>query len=159
MSLTLKLMIPLISDNITVDDLSEECGFVNAFTNDINKPYLDNHVFLMYEWDTNSHKKFKRYMKLKKDKNIHSCMKYIINGKKYLIYVYCLKGKEITELKSNYITFTGQKKLKIIDFWRTKDKDINEYALSPFINYTEYKASYVPEIDYTENKKTRWPYI
>ena len=47
-NLTTKLIIPLLDDNIVLEDVSEESGFVNAYTDDINKPFYDNHIFLLY---------------------------------------------------------------------------------------------------------------
>ena len=60
-----KLIIPLLDDNITREDVSPNSGFVGIYTEDINKPYLDNHIFLLYDSEVNTieamnrHKKFK----------------------------------------------------------------------------------------------------
>ena len=43
------MIIPLIDESFTTDDFSKEAGFIDAFDTDINKPYLDNHIFLMYD--------------------------------------------------------------------------------------------------------------
>ena len=49
-NLTTKLIIPLLDDNIVLEDVSEESGFINAFTDDINKPFYDNHIFFIFSY-------------------------------------------------------------------------------------------------------------
>lgn len=46
---TTKFILPLLfPSNLRVLDKTQ-CKFVNAYLTDINKPYLDDHVFLVYE--------------------------------------------------------------------------------------------------------------
>lgn len=44
-----KYVIPLLDDNLTKDDLKLSTGFINAYTEDINRPWHNNNVFLLYK--------------------------------------------------------------------------------------------------------------
>ena len=48
MSTQMKLIVPLLDDNITADTISEEAGFIDAYTWNKNEPYIDNCIFLMF---------------------------------------------------------------------------------------------------------------
>ena len=40
-------IVPLMDDNLTWQDLTVESGFINAYTSDKNRPYLEDKVFLV----------------------------------------------------------------------------------------------------------------
>lgn len=48
MSKQCKVLIPLLGENMMLEDISEDVGFYNAYTSNIDKPYLDSHIFLVY---------------------------------------------------------------------------------------------------------------
>lgn len=152
MSMSLKLMIPLISNTLTKNDLSKEAGFVEAYTDDVNKPYLDHHIFLMYDYFSNTAAKFRRMKKFQKDKAAHSEMIYKIEGKLYSVYVYPIKASS-ANLKAGRIAYTGLDKSKIINFWGYEDKEVIKYLSNPYNISHRYEPSYVPEIDQEETKK------
>ena len=45
----MKLIIPLLDDKFTSFIVSDKAGFINAYTWNKNKPYIDNCIFLMYD--------------------------------------------------------------------------------------------------------------
>ena len=47
MSNITKTIIPLIDDDLTLEDFSESTGFEAVYYEDINRPYLDNHIFII----------------------------------------------------------------------------------------------------------------
>ena len=48
MSKQCKVLIPLLGENMMLEDISEDVGFYNAYTSNIDKPYLDSHNLLVY---------------------------------------------------------------------------------------------------------------
>ena len=70
-NLTTKLIVPLLDDNIVLEDVSEESGFVNAYTDDINKPFYDNHIFLLYK-SVDTIESLRRFQKFNKLTTIHN---------------------------------------------------------------------------------------
>ena len=78
-NLTTKLIIPLLDDNIVLEDVSEESGFVNAFTDDINKPFYDNHIFLLYK-SVDTIESLRRFQKFNKLTTIHNIRYITINN-------------------------------------------------------------------------------
>lgn len=49
MNETTKYIMPLLFNDKCHELIDNENGFINAYLSDINKPYLCNHIFLMYE--------------------------------------------------------------------------------------------------------------
>ena len=88
MSATDKLIIPLLDDQFTSDLFTDNAGFIDAKYIDINKPYLDNHVFLIYDADLTDIDNFKRHEKMLKMTNLHSYRYARINGLLFLIYTF-----------------------------------------------------------------------
>ena len=66
MSLQMKLIIPLLDKSLTKEDISPEAGFVDAYNYDINRPALENCVFLMYDAYTRTPESNRRYGKFEK---------------------------------------------------------------------------------------------
>ena len=62
----LKLAIPLLNTDIKLSDIDSTTGFVGAYFEDINKPYLTDHMFLMYDDTVKGDNVAKRFYKLSK---------------------------------------------------------------------------------------------
>lgn len=123
----MKVMIPLIDESITLDDISEEAGFIDAFDADINKPYLDNHIFLMYDPNKNTKKAQIRYAKFSKIGTLYNRRIIHCDGKPYLIYAFVRINNE---LKRDKKLLTGtivdsKNKLRLMRFWKGNDDDVN----------------------------------
>ena len=58
-------ILPLIDDSITLDDISINSGFINAYTEDINRPYLEDKVFLLYDSKVNTAESMNRFRKFR----------------------------------------------------------------------------------------------
>ena len=48
MSKQCKVLIPLLGENMMLEDISEDVVFYDAYTSNIDNPYLDSHIFLVY---------------------------------------------------------------------------------------------------------------
>ncbi len=118
MSNLAKVILPLIDNNISLEDIAEDTGFVGIYMEDINRPYLDDHVFLMYNWnDVMSTKVFYKF------KNMSSFYGYRIiylKGVPYIVYTFT-SNSLINRLKKGVAILRDVNKLRILQFWQFKD--------------------------------------
>lgn len=118
MSNLAKVILPLIDNNISLEDIAEDTGFVGIYMEDINRPYLDDHVFLMYNWnDVMSTKVFYKF------KNMPSFYGYRIiylKGVPYIVYTFT-SNSLINRLKKGVAILRDVNKLRILQFWQFKD--------------------------------------
>lgn len=147
MSVHLKLAIPLLDSNITKDDLSKEAGFVDAYNENINRPYLTNHIFLLYEYYSNTEKSIKRDEKLKNSPYLYDEQVISINKKPYLLYTFSVLNKTINNILSDIPTIPNKEKLQIAKCWMFSDEDINSFMFEPTLK-RKFKDSSVPEEDW-----------
>lgn len=150
MSLTEKLLIPLVSNVITINDLSPELGFVDAYTHDKNDPSLDRHLFLMYKRDTSTTEKWKLHNKLKNDPNLYCRKIYRINNIWYVIYVYLCTYENLTMyfLQNNANSISPESAMKIIAFWKNTDDRIKDLIFNSATTIYKTTGGCVPERDF-----------
>lgn len=154
MSLQDKLIIPLLDDGITAEDLKESKGFVGLYTSDINRPYLDNHVFLLFSLDCINSESVERGVKFSKLKNLYNRKLTRINGKLYDIYAFTRSNFTIKSiLKRSYI-ISDDEKIKIFKFWGLNDPEVNMYMLYGRI-VNNYNENIIPEEDLTGYEKSQ----
>lgn len=110
---------PLIDDNLTLDDLSIESGFVNAYTSDKNRPSLENKIFLMYDSSVNTKQSLFTHCKIKKLDTLFSTKYIKINGKHYIVYCFTTPkyNTQIRSLKICGKTNNLDATLEIYRFW------------------------------------------
>jgi hypothetical protein len=151
MSTSLKLLIPLAIDPTPLQLLSKEAGFIDAYTHDLNKPFLENKIFLMYEADFNTTEKAERFEFFCR-LNI-PFYTYKIGGKKRLVYYFDIKTKSIMNPKASSVCtiYHDDERHKIISFWENKDKDVNEYMYEQK-KPVFYEENIIPIEDYDENQ-------
>lgn len=127
MTKRMKMIIPLIDKSFTTDDFSKEAGFVDAFDTDINKPYLDNHIFLMYDPNVKTKKSAIRYQKFSKLSTLYNRRIIRVNDKPYLVYAFVIVNNEVKRDKKQLtgnITLS-KNKLRIMQFWKGNDEDVS----------------------------------
>lgn len=141
------LIVPLIDDLITENDLSEKAGFVDAFTSDKNRPYLDNHTFLMYK-DTGTIESLNTKKKLSKLPTFYNKRFIKINGEHYTVFTFINMNKDIEQLKKGCLFKNTKSQVRILNFWSTKSDDLaNQVLLSNFrLGYSI--NNILPEQDY-----------
>lgn len=148
MSLMLKLIIPLLDDILDIEDLSEDSGFVGAFSSDINRPYLDNHTFLMYDLSKQTKKAYDREWKFRKLSNLQGWNIIYVNQKPYKIYTFCNYTKDITSCRKGQHPNNTSSLDKIICFWKGTDKEVSNYLFQSRFEELKIDKSTVPEEDY-----------
>ena len=130
-----KLLLPLIDDNITLDEINNN-KFIGVFTDDVNSPGLD-YIYLVFVYDI---------------ENLHP--KLAINGidsvkrigdNLFHVYKFPRVSVDLKKLlKGEYRTISNEGISKIYNFWKSCDEVTANY---PFAR-TVYKEQYyriIPE--------------
>lgn len=150
-----KLVIPLLDDNITLDDISFESGFVNAYTDDINRPYMDNHIFLLYDSSFNTIESLNRYLKFRELETIHSSRYIMINKKHYILYSFSRSNNvsAINSIIRGSGTTAVNAKLDIYNFWKpVPSESYNHEIFLPQYRFCDPAIATLAEEDYYPEK-------
>lgn len=137
---------------------TDKYSFINAYIQDINRPYLEDKIFIVFEYDP------KVYSEVNNEMTSNSCYftKYDlhINNKYYIEYVFVIPPKynitikNIIDGKFNYIS--SEYKTNIISFWGNIDfsylKDLlkNPKDLLDIVSLED-RNEIITEEDYYEN--------
>lgn len=148
MSTQIKLIIPLLDENITKNDFSKESGFVNAYVYNKNKPDLLSHLFLLYDGENRTYEKAKIIEKFSKLKSLYSQKAMWIGGHYYLLYTLTLIGKKMRDLLQGIPSFEEEDVVKTLKFWNLEENDVNRILLGIDPSLSTDDTS-VPEEDYS----------
>ena len=140
-------MLPFIDEQLTLDDISKDTGFVDVYTLDINKPYLTSHIFLLYK-AIPENKFFNVVDKLSKFKSLYSkrCIK--INGISYILFCFILDCTMKLIRKNCLSMISKDEKLRIGKFWKYEDVDVTDFLLGYYYLREDFKDNVVPEEDF-----------
>jgi hypothetical protein len=118
MSNIAKVILPLVDNSISLDDISEKTGFIAMYTEDINRPYLDDHIFLMYNWsDKKSAKVFYKFRELP---SFYGYKIIYLKGVPHIVYTFT-SNSLINRLKKGTAILRDINKLRVLQFWQFKD--------------------------------------
>ena len=124
-----KLLVPLIDDNIDVNEISSD-KFIGIFTEDINMPGLD-YIYLVYLYDMeNLHKNLAI--------NGTDTVRRIGNDLYHIIKFPRLSLDLKRILKGDYRLVSNEGISKIYNFWKDVDSDIANYPFSRTITNESY---------------------
>lgn len=118
MSNITKVIIPLVDDKLSLEDFSNKEGFEDIYFEDINRPYLDDHIFLMYNWSDN--KSTKIFYKFRNLKSFYGYKIIYINRVPHVVYIFT-SNSLINRLKRGTAILRDINKLRILQFWQFKD--------------------------------------
>lgn len=118
MSNIAKVILPLVDDGISLDDISDKTGFISMYTEDINRPYLDDHIFLMYDW--NDKKSTKVFYKFRELPSFYGYKIIYLKGIPYIVYTFT-SNNLINRLKKGTAILRDINKLRVLQFWQFKD--------------------------------------
>lgn len=139
-------IVPLLDDNLTWNDLTVESGYINAYTTDKNRPFLEEKVFLLYDSSVNTRESLDRYRKFKQLDSLYNTKYITINNKHYTIY--CLSNskykKDIHNLQSTGKTYNVSAALEINRFWA--NVPVPELAQRLFLNTYRFGESINAEL-------------
>ena len=147
MSLQMKLIIPLLDDEITKEDISPEAGFIDAYNYDINRPSLEDCIFLMYDETCRTDAANKRYYKFSKLKTIRSRKTICVNKHPYIIYTFVVTNTDLHNLLKGMRHTKTASYTRFVQFWSASDGMVNRYVLFPMTDFN-YERHSVPEADY-----------
>ena len=147
MSLQMKLIIPLLDKEITKEDLSPEAGFIDAYNYDMNRPSLDNCIFLMYDANKRTEKANKRFQKFEKLSTIRSHITIYVNNKPYSVYAFVIINHDIWNLLKGLRHTKTSSYSQFVQFWGASDGAVNRYIVRPTEPFN-YEVHSVPEADY-----------
>lgn len=146
-----RYIVPLLDDHLVLDDISEESGFVNAYTEDINRPYLYDNVFLMYKSKANTMESMNRYRKFKQLDTIHNTKYIKIKNEHYTVYTFnkVKYRKDIRDLLIGGECFNLQAKQNISSFWGSHaPSDLTFRLFLPQYRIGEPIKAILPEEDF-----------
>ena len=145
----LKMIIPLLGWGLTLEDISIDKGFRGVFSYDINRPSLDNHIFLLYS-NTTTGFSIDRDVRLKSLPTFYSRRRIKIKGIMFLCYTFIIVSNSIRKLKSSSLWLNDYEKMRIFKFWNFTDNEINYYMLHPndVNSFEQFEQKVIPEWDY-----------
>lgn len=152
MSNLLKIAIPLLNEQLELKDIQDCSGFVDAYFEDINKPALTNHIFLLYDPYFKGDNVANCIHKLYKLNNKYSMRVAYIKGKPYYVYAFTI-NKTIRNLRDGNIILSPAQKKRVLDFWDWKNAWLTNNLLLG-LTYDEPDNSKLPEEDYAPDF---WP--
>lgn len=135
----------MIDNSLDLSDIQDET-FVGCYTEDINRPFLDSHVFLLYEWDDK--KSTKVFYKFRDIKSFYGYRIIYIKGKSYIVYTFT-SNFNIRKAESGNIVLGEALKMRICDFWHFKDDWVTWNVMRGTIA-CDPPSGTVPEEDYLE---------
>lgn len=119
-TITTSFILPFIFEK--KDVLFNKYGFINAFLEDINKPWLNNHIFILYESSSISSS---IENDMKKNKYYYDTYQIVIDNHFYDEYVFIIPPEIKITVDSfkqfSYNVLSADKKIKILKFWNCFD--------------------------------------
>lgn len=148
MSVQAKLLIPLLDDIIKREYLTEEAGFVDMYVHDINRPYIENCVFLMYKIGIKSDIACECEYYMRNCKNLHSVKIQYIKGEPYRIYAFHLIGSDSKKIYKGFKPRDDRNITRILGFWMGRDVDVNNVMMKNNIYGVKVDWKTIPEYDF-----------
>ena len=142
-----KFILPLLDKGLSLEDISEDVGFCGMATYDPNRPYLDNHIFLIYSMVMTN--KAIAVRKKLASLGIYNKIDCRIKGNPYRIFCFPIIGKSILNLTSNVIGLSDSELMQVYKFWGFTDSEINKYMLNNQYMPELFKELKVPEFDFS----------
>lgn len=137
----------MMNENFKVDDFSEKAGFVDGYLEDINRPSLVDHIFLLYDGYLDTAEKLERDERFRSFATLYSRKTIYISGNPYLIYTFVNMSKDIRRIKDGKAPYKIDDLKKIMSFWTLNDDFIFEFACNRAVGFVT-EGLVVPEEDY-----------
>ena len=144
MSNIAKVILPLVDEKFDLKDFSDKEGFVGVYFEDINRPFLDNHVFIMYNWDNKASTKV--FYKFKDMKSFYGYKIMYVKDVPYILYTFT-SNSIVNRLKKGIATLRDVNKLRILQFWQFSDSWVTSNVMRGTV-ICDPPTEVVPEEDY-----------
>lgn len=127
---TTKYILPILGDKNELLVNNSSISFINCYLNWIDKPFLDNHIFVLYKLKADKSLS-DNLLKLIKHPNYFDQYTFIYEEQTYLVLVLIItpeyKKDFLLLLNSKVSETTIKYKLKVINFWHILDPNSNIY--------------------------------
>lgn len=129
MTLSEKLLIPLLDTELTLDDISTQAGFVDIFNVDLNNPDETGSVYLVYLMSICSKQSHKTKNKLKDMKNLSWWHRASIQNMFFRVYKFPLYNFSLKTISEGINALTDDDKRRINSFWKNTDDEVTDFLL------------------------------
>ena len=128
MSLFEKIIIPLIDENLSIEDVSTKSGFIDSYTVDLDHPSWEKVVYLAYDDSLRTDDTKKCARKLESLAVLKNTYVKVCDRKPIMIYKLYAKA-DLKNLFNGEIELTPKQMKRIFDFWGY-DSDVAFYICS-----------------------------
>lgn len=144
-----------MSDEFKITDFTEECGFVDCYTCDPDKPTPSNEFFIVYNDKIRNKTSIERAIRFDKSPLLKRTYIKYVNGDPFLVYSFWVKP-DIGKLYKGIQNITASQRVNVMNFWGTFDKQFSEFLVSNSTIGVDWKhdmpiADYIPS-DIEEQK-------
>ena len=115
-----KITLPLIDSGFSKEDIKEDTGFKGLYFKDVDRPYLDNHIFMLYKWDNNNSNTTKIFYKFRDLKSFYGYKIKYIDNEAYAVYAFTSNAL-VNRLKQGSSCLRDVNKARILEFWGLDD--------------------------------------
>lgn len=117
-TLTTRYILPFLFENETI--FNDKYSFVNAYIEDINRPYIENSIFVLFKYDSKVYDEVNK--KMESNPYYYDKFNIFIDNEYYNEYVFIIpkdKKSTIDCIKSGFSNVISQEnKERIINFWK-----------------------------------------
>ena len=150
-----KIIVPLMSDDFKTTDFTEECGFVDCYTYDPDKPTASNEFFIVYDDKVRSKLSIERARRFDKCPLLKRTYIKYVDGNPRLVYSFWVKPV-IGKLYKGIQNITASQKVNVMNFWGSFDEQFSEFLVGNSTIGVDWKhdmpiADYIPS-DIEEQK-------
>lgn len=144
-----------MSDEFKITDFTEECGFIDCYTCDPDKPTSSNEFFIVYNDKIRNKTSIERAIRFDKSPLLKRTYIKYVNGDPFLVYSFWVKP-DIGKLYKGIQNITASQRVNVMNFWGTFDKQFSEFLVGNSTIGVDWKhdmpiADYIPS-DIEEQK-------
>lgn len=144
-----------MSDEFKITDFTEECGFIDCYTCDPDKPTSSNEFFIVYNDKIRNKTSIERAIRFDKSPLLKRTYIKYVNGDPFLVYSFWVKP-DIGKLYKGIQNITASQRVNVINFWGPFDRQFSEFLVGNSTIGVDWKhdmpiADYIPS-DIEEQK-------
>ena len=143
-----KIIVPLMSDDFKTTDFTKECGFVDCYTYDPDKPTASNEFFIVYDDKIRNKRSIERARRFDKCPLLKRTYIKYVDGNPRLVYSFWVKPV-IGKLYKGIQNITASQKVNVMNFWGSFDEQFSEFLVGNSTIGVDWKhdmpiADYIP---------------
>lgn len=142
MTLTEKLIIPFIDEDMKPEYISDDYTFIGCYTGDKNHPEETGSIYLLYEFK----KGISLYGIFSKFKSFSKSRCIFIKEKAYYLYVFRTPSIEISKIYKGIFPYSEEATKKLMKFWINDEEIIQRIMVNNLMFSFSYRE--IPEEDY-----------